>query len=139
MNSECSIWRVLIFGVNFAPGYPERYPVQLVVRDHYRTFADANFAIGILLKQHLACFQMNNRILLWLPTWLCATLTIIWAISDIVISLNGSNSGGNVGASVGLALMTACFFNVGLYFSKLDREINELRQQIETINSRNSD
>jgi len=25
MNSECSIWRVLIFGVNFAPGYPRRY------------------------------------------------------------------------------------------------------------------
>jgi len=26
MNSECSIWRVLIFSVNFAPGYPRRYP-----------------------------------------------------------------------------------------------------------------
>ena len=25
MNSECSIWRVLIFSVNFAPGYPRRY------------------------------------------------------------------------------------------------------------------
>jgi len=25
MNSECSIWRVLIFNVNFAPGYPRRY------------------------------------------------------------------------------------------------------------------
>jgi len=26
MNSECSIWWVLIFSVNFAPGYPRRYP-----------------------------------------------------------------------------------------------------------------
>jgi len=26
MNSECSIWRILIFSVNFAPGYPRRYP-----------------------------------------------------------------------------------------------------------------
>jgi len=25
MNSECSIWRVLIYSVNFAPGYPRRY------------------------------------------------------------------------------------------------------------------
>jgi len=25
MNSECSIWRVLVFSVNFAPGYPRRY------------------------------------------------------------------------------------------------------------------
>jgi len=28
MNAECSIWRVLIFGVNFAPGYPRRYPAR---------------------------------------------------------------------------------------------------------------
>jgi len=31
MNSECSIWRVLIFSVNFAPGYPRRYPAKASV------------------------------------------------------------------------------------------------------------
>jgi len=31
MNSECSIWRVLIFGVNFAPGYPRRYVAKALM------------------------------------------------------------------------------------------------------------
>ena len=34
MNSECSIWRVLIFSVNFTPGYPRRYPDLPLTREH---------------------------------------------------------------------------------------------------------
>jgi len=31
MNSECSVWRVLIFSVNFAPGYPRRYTARSIL------------------------------------------------------------------------------------------------------------
>ena len=41
MNSECSIWGVLIFSVNFAPGYPERY--------HARRMKLPTYSIGTLL------------------------------------------------------------------------------------------
>jgi len=33
MNSECSIWRVLIFSVNFAPGYPRRYAAKYNLKE----------------------------------------------------------------------------------------------------------
>ncbi len=72
----------------------------------------------------------------WTAAWFCAALSLIAVVSDLGIAFVNRQPSRLEGLTAFLAFLPMCFYFLGMLVSKQQKEIQELRTQLEALKLR---
>jgi len=69
----------------------------------------------------------------WTAAWFCACLSVVTAVTDLGIAFATRQPSQLGHLTTFLAFLPMCFYFVGMLVAKQQKEIQELRMQLETL------